>query len=75
MDLALAVDATDSTSFWSYSNSTHEPRYGMIFDRYERALPCVKKTPGLRWSWETMTRSVPLMMKVPLSVISGMSPK
>jgi hypothetical protein len=25
-------------------------------------------------SGETMTRSVPLMMKVPLSVMSGMSP-
>ena len=35
----------------------------------------VKKTPGDRWSCETMTRSVPLMMKVPLSVMRGMSPK
>ncbi len=34
-----------------------------------------KKTPGERWSCDTMTRSVPLMMKVPLSVMSGMSPK
>ncbi len=34
-----------------------------------------KKAPGERWSWLTMTRSVPLMMNVPLSVISGMSPK
>ena len=26
-------------------------------------------------NWETITRSVPLMMKVPLSVINGISPK
>jgi hypothetical protein len=31
-------------------------------------------TPGERCNWETMTRSVPLMTKVPLSVISGSSP-
>ena len=31
-------------------------------------------TPGLRTSWETTTRSVPLMMNVPLSVIIGKSP-
>ena len=33
-----------------------------------------KKTPGERCIWLTMTRSVPLTMKVPLSVMSGMSP-
>ena len=33
-----------------------------------------KNTPGERCIWLTMTRSVPLMMKVPLSVMSGMSP-
>ncbi len=33
-----------------------------------------KNAPGERCSCETMTRSVPLMMNVPLSVISGMSP-
>ena len=33
-----------------------------------------KYTPGLRTSWLTTTRSVPLMMKVPRSVISGKSP-
>jgi hypothetical protein len=33
-----------------------------------------KKTPGERCNWETMTRSVPLMMKVPFSVMSGRSP-
>ena len=33
-----------------------------------------KNTPGERCSWETMTRSVPLTMKVPFSVMSGISP-
>src|SRR5919107_1957315 len=33
-----------------------------------------KYTPGERTSWETTTRSVPLMMNVPLSVIKGKSP-
>ena len=31
--------------------------------------------PGLRTSWETTTRSVPLMTKVPLGVIIGKSPR
>ena len=31
-------------------------------------------TPGDRCIWLTMTRSVPLMMKVPFCVMSGMSP-
>src|ERR1700761_9113724 len=33
-----------------------------------------KYTPGERTSWETTTRSVPLMMKVPLADIRGKSP-
>ena len=33
-----------------------------------------KYTPGERTSWDTTTRSVPLMMKVPLLVIIGKSP-
>ena len=33
-----------------------------------------KYTPGERTIWETMTRSAPLMMNVPLSVIRGKSP-
>ena len=36
--------------------------------------PGWKMTPGERTSWLTTTRSVPLMMKVPLSVIIGKSP-
>ena len=33
-----------------------------------------KYTPGERTSWDTTTRSVPLMMKVPRLVMSGKSP-
>ena len=47
-----------------------------------RSLPelCVlplswsKNTPGERCIWLTITRSVPLTMKVPFGVMSGMSP-
>ena len=38
-------------------------------------LSSSKKTPAERWSWETTTRSVPLMMNVPFSVIRGSSPR
>src|SRR5213593_1743290 len=38
-------------------------------------LSSSKKTPAERWSWLTTTRSVPLMMNVPLSVMSGSSPR
>ena len=34
-----------------------------------------KYTPGERTSWETITRSVPLMMNTPFSVIIGKSPR
>ena len=42
----------------------------------EWVLPrsCSKNTPGERCSCETITRSVPLMTKEPLSVMSGISP-
>ncbi len=69
-------------SLASNSNSTHEPRYGIT--RAEcKSLPeatvlplsSSKNTPAERWSWETTTRSVPLMMKVPFSVMSGSSPR
>ena len=42
--------------------------------RRRKRSPGWKMTPGLRTSWETTTRSVPLMMNVPLSVIMGKSP-
>jgi len=66
-------------SLTSRLNSTQEPRYGMI-----RAVKSFfpfgwiwssKNTPGERWSWLTITRSAPLMMKVPLSVMIGSSPR
>ena len=42
----------------------------------ECVLPrsCSKNTPGERCSCDTMTRSVPLMMKEPVVVMSGISP-
>jgi hypothetical protein len=39
------------------------------------ALVVVEEDAGERCSWLTTTRSVPLMMNVPVSVISGISPK
>ena len=69
-------------SLGSNSKSIHEPRYGITRAEY-RSLPlaCVlplswsKNTPGERCSWLTMTRSVPLTMNVPWSVMIGISPK
>ena len=43
--------------------------------RWLLPLSWSKKAPGERWSWLTTTRSVPLMMNVPFSVMSGISPK
>ncbi len=69
-------------SLASKSNSTHDPRYGMT--RAEKSglpeasvlpLSSSKNTPAERCSWLTTTRSVPLMMNVPLSVIRGSSPR
>ena len=63
----------------SMSNSSQAPRDGMTLTE-KISLPAVlsrsrsKYTPGERTSWETTTRSVPLMMNVPLLVIIGKSP-
>ena len=70
---------TLTMSFLSISNSSHDPRLGMIFAEkmsLSSALPEVfsKYTPGDRTNCETTTRSVPLTMNVPLSVMSGKSP-
>ena len=72
----------NTQSFGSNSKSSHEPRYGMMRAENsslpeEWVLPrsWSKNTPGERCSWLTITRSVPLTMKVPLSVISGSSPR
>jgi hypothetical protein len=68
-------------SFVSNSKSIQLPWFGMIRAVKISFAPPVllrlesKKMPGLRWSWDTTTRSVPLMMNVPFSVISGISPK
>ena len=43
-------------------------------DEWVLPLSWSKNTPGERCICETMTRSVPLTMKVPLLVMSGMSP-
>ena len=74
-NLRLRSMRTCSRFLESYSNSTQLPRYGMICAANRPFSGCEKNTPGERCSWLTMTRSVPLMMKVPFSVISGMSPK
>ena len=70
---------TPTVSRLSTSNSSHAPREGMTFTpcsgrSVEVSIDSSKYTPGERTSWETTTRSVPLMMKVPLSVIIGKSP-
>jgi len=60
-------------------NSTHEPRNGIIRAEKSRwPLVCVvssKITPGERCNWLTITRSAPLITKVPNSVSSGNSPR
>jgi len=56
----------------------HEPRSGITrhacSGRSPSWLSITKSTPGDRCSCDTITRSVPLMTKVPFSVIRGMSP-
>ena len=72
----------NTQSLASNSKSSQEPRYG-ITRAENRSLPELwvlplswsKNTPGLRCSWDTITRSVPLTTKVPLSVMSGSSPR
>ncbi len=77
--LRLRSMRTPTWSRLSISNSSHAPRLGMM--RAETmSLSLVlsatrsKYTPGERTSCDTTTRSVPLMMNVPLSVCSGKSP-
>jgi hypothetical protein len=70
---------TPTVSRLSTSNSSQAPRLGMTLT-LKTSLSVVlstlvsKYTPGERTSWDTTTRSVPLMTKVPLSVITGKSP-
>jgi hypothetical protein len=70
---------TPTVSRLSMSNSSHAPRLGItltLCSSFSVDLSMVpsKYTPGERTSWLTTTRSVPLMMKVPFSVIIGKSP-
>ena len=74
---------TSLPGFCSTSNSIHSPRYGWIVPltswclvrlRRRKRSPGSKITPGLRTSWLTTTRSVPLTMNVPFSVMIGKSP-
>ena len=61
----------------SISSSTQEPRDGIRFAMktcFSRSFGSITYAPGERTSWVTTTRSVPLMMKVPQSVIRGRSP-
>ena len=52
-----------------------DPGAAVRNDLGNKSAPRLKKTPGERCNCETITRSVPLMMNVPLSVINGISPK
>ena len=63
--------------FLSISSSSHEPRLGIRFavkTCFVGSFGSIRYAPGERTSCVTMTRSVPLMMKVPCSVIIGKSP-
>ena len=62
----------------SYSNQV--PRVGIIWDviinfPFFLSISFPKYTLGERTNCETITRSAPLITKVPLSVIMGISPK
>ena len=77
--LRLRSTLTDMTSRVLVSNSSQAPRLGMSLPMHSSrpeagSSSVVKYTPGERTSCETTTRSAPLMMNVPLSVMSGKSP-
>src|SRR5205807_9161288 len=70
---------TPTVSRLSTSNSSHAPRLGITLTlcssfSVDLSMLSSKYTPGDRTSWLTTTRSVPLMMNVPFSVIIGKSP-
>ena len=70
---------TPTVSRLSTSNSSHAPRPGITLTlcsvfSVDLSMFSSKYTPGERTSCDTTTRSVPLMMKVPFSVIIGKSP-
>ena len=85
---ALASATRCTKYLYSLSVNPDQAKYDLTRDQYldyitraeKNRLPvgwtCTSNvTPGLRCSWLTTTRSSPLMMKVPTSVISGISPK
>src|SRR5271163_4705630 len=70
---------TPTVSRLSTSNSNQAPRLGITLTlcsgfSVDLSMLSSKYTPGDRTSWLTTTRSVPLMMNVPLSVIIAKSP-
>ena len=48
--------------------------YSSLPEEWVLPLSWSKNTPGERCNWETTTRSIPLITKVPFSVMSGISP-
>jgi len=75
--LRLRSMRTLTRPFLSISSSTHEPREGIRFAMktcFSGSLGSMTYAPGDRTSWVTTTRSVPLTMNVPQSVMSGTSP-
>ncbi len=75
--LVLSI-LTEITSLESVSYSSHAPLLGMTVDE-KSFLPDLsslseKYIPGDLTNWLTMTLSAPLMIKVPVSVMSGKSP-
>ena len=58
--------------------SNHEPRSGMIRNEFSvlpfGCLVASNATPGERCNWLTITRSAPLITKLPCGVINGISP-
>ena len=63
----------------SVSNSNQAPRLGMVVcPKLSRPFLSAlrwKYEPGLRTNWLTIKRSEPLLINVPISVMSGKSPK
>ncbi len=77
--LRLRSTRTPTASRLSISNSSQAPRLGMSLAVKTSLSDVLSRTrskyaPGERTSWETTTRSVPLMTNVPRSVMSGKSP-
>ena len=77
--LRLRSTRTPTASRLSISNSSQAPRLGMSLAVKTSLSDVLSRTrskyaPGERTSCDTTTRSVPLMTKVPRSVMSGKSP-